>query len=172
MRPEDEKTLTIARRTKKNLEYIYLKKSENEDVEEFTQLLNSTFGILICLREDFIKGDNVSWEEVKNLGLINELNKLENIFGMKATERSPKLKSITSFSSLVTNLRNALAHNCFELIIDSYSKKITGVTIWNIPTAEKNIPENRVWQENISEDNLKSIVYLVLDYVDKILGDL
>ncbi len=59
MAPEDEKTLTIARRTKKNLDFVYLKKLEGENVEEFTQLLNSTFGILICLREDFIKGDNV-----------------------------------------------------------------------------------------------------------------
>lgn len=172
MRPEDEKTLTIARRTKKNLDYIYLKKSKGEDVEEFTQLLNSTFGILICLREDFIKGDNVSWEEVKNLGLINEANKFENIIGIKATQRSPKLKQVTSFSSLVTNLRHAFAHNCFELLIDSNSNKITGVTVWNIPTGDNNITENRVWQENISKDNLKGIVYLVLNYVDKILGNL
>ena len=49
MNPEDEKTLTIARRTRKNLEYIYNAKARKEDVEEFTQLLNSMLGMVITV---------------------------------------------------------------------------------------------------------------------------
>lgn len=45
--PKKEKTLEIAQRTRKNLEFIYNAKRQGKDVEEFTQLLNSMLGMLI-----------------------------------------------------------------------------------------------------------------------------
>src|SRR5688500_18105832 len=107
MNPEDEKTLTIARRTRKNLEYIYKRKSEKEDVEEFTQLLNSMLGLVIGLREDYFKGSQVSWEQVENLGLLKGRNHLKSITGKKPSEVRPRLKQVFSFSQLISKLRHA-----------------------------------------------------------------
>ena len=76
MMPEDKEILTIAVRTQKNLAYIYRKskEGEKEKVEEFTQLLNSMLGMVISLREDYFKGNPVSWEDVeeKNLEELND----------------------------------------------------------------------------------------------------
>ena len=53
--PKQDKTLEIAQRTRKNLEFIYAAKEQGKDVEEFTQLLNSMLGMVISLREDYFK---------------------------------------------------------------------------------------------------------------------
>ena len=110
MLPEDEKTLTIARRTKKNLDYIYKKNAEGEDVEEFTQLLNSMLGMVICLREEYFKDRNILWQDVANLGLP-----IINITDKAPTNKSPNLKQTNSFNQLITKMRHAFAHNCFTL---------------------------------------------------------
>lgn len=170
MNPEDEKTLTIARRTRKNLEYILEKKASGEDVEEFTQLLNSMLGMVIGLREDYFKGSHVSWDDVKQIELLSGEGDLRQITGKKATGTSPGLKKINSFSQLITKLRNAFAHNCFELIISNSSNRITGVTVWNIPSGQDNNPKNRVWEADISEHNLKRLAYLIVYYIEKELG--
>jgi hypothetical protein len=170
MEPEDEKTLTIARRTRKNLEYIYRKKSDGEDVEEFTQLLNSMLGMVISLREDYFKGRHIGWERVEELKLLQGWYNLKSITGKTATQASPNLQKINSFSQLITKLRNAFAHNCFELISDRESKQITGITVWNIPSGQDNKPQNRVWEANISELNLKGLAYLVVAYIEQELG--
>ena len=170
MNPEDEKTLTIARRTRKNLEYIYKKKATNEDVEEFTQLLNSMLGMVIGLREDYFKGSRVSWEEVENLELLHGRNNLKHITGKKATIESPNLQEVNTFSQLITRLRNAFAHNCFELMMDNNSNQITGATVWNVPSGQDNNSKNRVWEADISEHDLKSLAYLIVEYIEKELG--
>lgn len=170
MAPEDEKTLTIARRTIKNLKYVYSKKYLGEDVEEFTQLLNSMFGVLICLREDFIKGDQVQWDDILNLELKDKINNLDKIIGNDPTAKSPKLIKINSFSKLISNLRHAFAHNCFDLTIDENSREIKGIIVWNITDGQANNYLNRVWEAELNEDNLKHIAYLVLEYVERALG--
>jgi hypothetical protein len=105
MRPEDEKTLTIARRTKKNLEYIYQSKDEGKDVEEFTQLLNSMLGMVISLREDYYKGDSIPWDTLEHKGLLQGKTHLETITGKKATHITPSLQQVDSFSQLLRNTR-------------------------------------------------------------------
>jgi len=69
MNPEDNKALVIAQRSRKNLDFIYTHKKKGADVEEFTQLLNSMLGMLICLREEYFKGREVTWDEVEEYGL-------------------------------------------------------------------------------------------------------
>ena len=100
MRPEDERTLIIAQRTKKNLDFIYKKKEEGKDVEEFTQLLNSMLGTVINLREDYFKGRDISWDNVKALNLQSWDDKLIDIRGKSACGDSPNLQQVNSFCNL------------------------------------------------------------------------
>ena len=171
MNYEDEKTLTLARRTRKNLDYIYEKKRAGENVEEFTQLLNSMLGMVISLREEYFKGSHVSWEEVEQLGLLAERNDLRDITGERANQKSPKLQEINSFSQLITKLRHAFAHSCFDPITDQSSDQIAGIKVWNIPSGQDNRPENRVWEAEISEVQLKNLAYLIVDHIEKELGE-
>ena len=130
MGPEDEKTLIIAQRTRKNLDYIYEARSKQEDVEEFTQLLNSMLSMIICIREDYFKEGCISWDEIERKGLKHYNSELRDLAGDQAKIQSPKLKTISSFSQLTTKMRHAFAHNCFALNIDETTKQITGVTVW------------------------------------------
>jgi hypothetical protein len=166
MEPEDEKTLTIAHRTKKNLEYIYQKKAEGENVEEFTQLLNSMLSMVISLREGYYKGSHITWQQLQQMGLLQGKSNLETIIGKKATRTSPNLQQVNSFSQLITKLRNAFAHNCFEIISDRKTKQITGITVWNVPSGEDNKPQNRVWEADIAESDLKELAYLIVGYIE------
>ena len=166
MEPEDEKTLTIARRTKKNLEYIYLRKAEGKDVEEFTQLLNSMLSMVISLREDYYKGSHIPWQTLQQMGLLQGKTRLETITGKKATQTSPNLQQVNSFSQLITKLRNAFAHNCFEIISDKETKQITGIIVWNIPSGQDNKLPNRVWEADIVEADLKELAYLIVEYIE------
>ncbi len=88
--PKDEKTLEIARRTRKNLEFIYSANQQGKDVEEFTQLLNSMLGMLISLREDYFRGSDIGWQRVQDLGLKNYKKDME-IKGKTPTSESPNL---------------------------------------------------------------------------------
>lgn len=162
-----EKTIEIAQRTRKNLEFIYQAKEHGENVEEFTQLLNSMLGMLISLSEDYFKGSTISWDDVERLGLKSWDPKLKQINGKMPTAESPKLKQLKSFSELITKLRNAFAHNNFDHTINGEKTLITGVKVWNIPLGKKGTPENRVWEAEISEKDLKSLAYLFVEYLEK-----
>src|SRR5438552_10338131 len=105
MEPEDEDTLELAHRSRKNLDYLYKKKAAGEDVEEFTQLLNSMLGIVISLREEYFKGSAISWKDVEQHGLLNERQNLKSNSGNKPTPESPDLQEVDSFSQLITRLR-------------------------------------------------------------------
>jgi hypothetical protein len=163
--PKGEKTLEIARRTRKNLEFIYNAKNQGKDVEEFTQLLNSMLGMVISLREDYFRGDHITWQDVKEKELKHWNSKIE-ISGKKASRMSPNLQQSNSFSQLITKLRHAFAHNCFELIIDRDSDLIIGLKVWNIQTGRANIVGNRIWEAKISEEELKDIAYLFVEYLE------
>jgi hypothetical protein len=164
--PKKEKTLEIAQRTRKNLEYIYRAKQNSENVEEFTQLLNSMLGMVISLREDYFKGSHITWQYVEGLGLANWNHGLE-IEGKAPYFQSPNLQKINAFSQLITNLRHAFAHCCFDLIIDINTKQITGITAWNVPPGKPKTVENRVWEADIMENELKSLAYLFIEYLEK-----
>jgi hypothetical protein len=165
--PADKRTLEFAKRTQKNLKFIYNAKDNDEDVEEFTQLLNSMLCMVISLREDYFKGRSVTWDYVKNLGLSSWDPSLI-VDGKKPSSANPNLKQATSFSQLITKIRHAFAHNCFDLVVEENTKLITGVTIWNIPTGTKNKLENRVWEVEISENQLKSLAYLFVEYLEAV----
>ena len=76
---------------------------------------------------------------------------------------SPNLKPSKTFSKLISNLRHAFAHNCFELV----GNPITGVKVWNVPTGQENKPENRIWQAELSEEQLKQVATLFIDFLEK-----
>ena len=67
--------------------------------------------MLICLREEYFKGHEVTWDEVEEHGLPSI-----PIEGDPPTSTSLKLKHSKSFSKLIENLRHAFAHNCFEVV--------------------------------------------------------
>lgn len=158
MNPGDEKALIIAQRSRKNLNFIYTHKKQGADVEEFTQLLNSMLGMLICLREEYFKGRAVAWDEVNRYRLqpvcINEDG---------PTQVSPRLQPGKTFSDLISHLRHAFAHNCFELV----GNPITRVKVWNIPPGQADLPKNRIWQAELSEQQLLQIANLFIDFLEK-----
>ncbi len=158
MNPGDMKALVIARRSRKNLNFIYAQKQKQADVEEFTQLLNSMLGMLICLREEYFKNIEVTWDEVERYGL-----KPIPIEGDDSIPASPKLKKSKTFSKLISNLRHAFSHNGFELL----GNPITSVRVWNVPMNEENKPENRVWQAELSEQQLHLLADLFIDYLER-----
>ncbi len=162
MMPEDEKTLTIALRTRKNLEFMYAQKAQGADVEEFTHLLNSILGMIICLREEYFKGKNVTWQDVQKQNL-----QPVSIRSKSPSTKSPKLKPHKNFSQLIANVRHAFAHNCLDLQSDK-TNKITGIVVWNIPSGQPNRPENRTWEAKISERQLRKLAYLFINYVEKV----
>lgn len=164
MLPEDEKALTIARRTRKNLDFMYASKAKGDDVEEFTHLLNSMLGMLICLREEYFKERCVTWKDVEQRGL-----KSVYITSSPPTQESPNLKQHKNFSQLITKARHAFSHNNFDLQGDD-QRRITGVLVWNIEVGKENKAENRTWEASISEQQLRNLAYLFIDYVEHNVG--
>lgn len=173
MMPDDEKALEIARRTRKNLALIYRLKEAGEDVEEFTQLLNSMSGMLVALREEYFFGKTVEWSDVVRVGLqpITVADKVN-------TTAQPKLEQARSFSQLITRLRHAFAHGNYELLGDSGvprgNQQITGIRVWNVPydtaSKDRSKPEFRIWEAELTEQQLKDIAYLFIDYLEKTRG--
>jgi hypothetical protein len=167
MMPDDEKALTIARRTRKNLDFIYTAKAQGADVEEVTQLLNSMLGMLICLREEYFHGKSVTWNDVQNMGLIPVSVKTS----ARTRQHDPMSLESNSFSQLITHLRHAFAHNNFELVGNRSKPKsqqeIIGFVVWNMPTSG---PKFRTWQAELSVDELKDIAYLFIAYLEKTRG--
>jgi len=161
MNPGDKKTLIIARRTKKNLEYVDALKAMGVDFEEITHLLNSMLGMLICLREEYFKGKNVTWNDVKSLGLEPLRIEQEDL-----PDSIVKQEKSKHFSQLITKLRNGFAHNNFELV----GNPITHVRIWNIEHGKENQPEFKKfknWQVLLSEDELRKIAHLFIEYLEE-----
>jgi hypothetical protein len=164
MTPDEEKTLAIAKRTRKNLTFMYNAKGRGCDVEEFTHLLNSMLSMVICLREEYFKGKIVTWDDVERKGLRPVIIK-----AAAPDCASPNLELHKNFSQLITKLRHGFSHNCFSLNGD-VNKNITGVTIWTIPNNKENIEENRTWQASVTEQQLKDLSYLFIDYICKEFG--
>lgn len=126
--------------------------------------------MVIGLREDYFKGSHVSWKQVNNLGLLEGKQNLKRITGKKATQVSPSLQEINSFSQLITKLRHAFAHNCYTLIIDKNSSQITVITAWIVKSGQDNKPKNRIWEVDLLENELKELAYLIVEYIENELG--
>jgi hypothetical protein len=166
MMPDDEKALTIARRTRKNLDFIYTAKAQGEDVEEVTQLLNSMLGMLICLREEYFHGQSVTWDDVRRHNL-----EPVHISAQKRKDDTDRWEIFQpSFSQLITHLRHSFAHNCFSLVGDESQprgkREIVGLEVWNTPTGK----QYKTWEANLTIDELKDIAYLFIDYLEKTRG--
>jgi hypothetical protein len=164
--PKDIKTLEIARRTRKNLQFIDNAKKEGKDVEEFTQLLNSMLGMVISLREDFFKTVDIPWDVAKKQVGSDWDGSLE-ISGKEPSQEKPNLKPVSSFSGLISNIRHAFSHNNYLLIVDQEQDLITGVTLWNLPPRKPDTQTNRIWEADISETQLRRLAYLFVDFVEK-----
>lgn len=166
MMPEDEKALTIARRTRKNLDFIYAAKAQGADVEEVTQLLNSMLGMLICLREEYFHGQSVTWDDVR----LHNLDPI-SISAQKRSDTSSEWERYKpSFSQLITRLRHAFAHNCFSFIGEKTQpragREIIGLKVWNTPTGAN----DEIWKACLRIDELKAIAYLFIDYLETTRG--
>ena len=164
MNPEDEDRLALelAIRTRKNLEFIYREKANGADVEEFTQMINSMQSMVVALREDDFKGRTVSWGSVRAQGL-----EPVDITEKAPTTEQPLLEQSTSFSHLISRVRHAFSHRRYALI---GSPNITGIRLWNLPTNSLDNPQSRTWEAELSEDQLRALAYLLLDYLRKDWG--
>jgi hypothetical protein len=114
------------------------------------------------LREEYFKGREVTWDSVQEYGL-----RPIRMEGDVPTKASPKLQHSTMFSKLIGNLRHAFAHNCFELV----GNPITGMKVWNTPPGQADSPENRTWQVELSEQQLRQIAELFIDFLEKEHGN-
>ena len=94
MMPEndDQAVLILAQRTRENLKYIDEKKSQCEPVSEFTQLLNSMLGMVISLREEYVKGPSLSQEDVQYLEGLQKQTALSSISGNLPHRKRPSLR--------------------------------------------------------------------------------
>ncbi|MDX1994014.1 MAG: HEPN family nuclease [bacterium] len=173
----DQVMLTLARRTKVNLDFVYAQRHSG-NVYEFTQLLNSMLSMLISMRaEYFSQRATVSWDEVfekvadKEEKIFVGVSKNEvQIKGDSPTTESPNLINSVYFSDLIDRLRNAFAHCCFELERDS-SNNIHGLTVWNVPIEKNRLDkQKRKWQASISEPQLRAIAYLLIAYLEATRG--
>ena len=115
-------------------------------------------GMLICLREEYFKGQEVTWDKVEEYGL-----RPIPIEGDAPTQTCPNLQLSKTFSRLISNLRHAFAHDCFELI----GNPIRGVRVWTIPSGNENLHGNRTWQAEISEQQLRQIADLFIGFLEK-----
>lgn len=176
MMPSDKVMITLARRTKRNLDFIYAHK-DSGDVYEFTQLVNSMLSLVISMRAEYFSERNqVSWADVEaavrrqSLEGRFDIGALTQIVGDEATEASPQLRQIEHFSELIDRLRNAFAHCCFELLEDTFHN-INGVRVWNVPNEKlRQVDRARRWQAEISKLQLRDIAYLFIAYLEATRG--
>jgi hypothetical protein len=122
-------------------------------------------GMIICLREEYLKGKTITWHDIQSKSL-----KPVRIDSKMPTSISENLKPHNNFSQLITYTRHAFAHNCFRLLKDDKTNHIRGILVWNIPVGKENKTENRVWEAEISEQQLKELAYLFIDYVESEFG--
>ncbi|MFZ2878863.1 MAG: HEPN family nuclease [Phototrophicaceae bacterium] len=176
MMPSDKVMITLARRTKHNLDFIYARK-DSGDVYEFTQLVNSMLSLVISMRaEYFSERSQVSWAGVETAVRRDmfeahvDIDALTQIVGDEASEASPKLRQIQHFSELIDCLRNAFAHCCFELLEDTFHN-INGVRVWNVRVErDRMVVRARTWQAEISESQLRDIAYVFIAYLEATRG--
>ncbi|MBZ0315723.1 MAG: hypothetical protein K8L91_04830 [Anaerolineae bacterium] len=176
MLPTDQVMLTLARRTKVNLDYVYASKSTG-NVFEFTQLINSMLSLVISMRAEYFSDRKpVTWEEVfkeirsdRLAEILGDLDKGDlKLKGNEVHSKSPKLKQSKEFSELIDRLRNAFAHCCFKLFGQS---EIQGLEVWNVAKEEDRLEKDkRLWEASISEAQLRAIAYLFIEYLEVTRG--
>ena len=146
MHIQDEKTLEVARRTRANLQFMDEQYRLGAEVYEFTQLLNSMLGMIICVREDYLKAPQgssepaVTWQNIIDAGLH-----------VSSDVRS----KADAFSTLISNLRHGLAHNGYDFLVSN--GEITGIRV----------ETDRGWAANLSETELREIADLAVDYLER-----
>lgn len=146
MRIQDEKTLEVALRTRANLEFMDEQRRQGAEVYEFTQLLNSMLGMIICVREDYFKAPRGSSEPAVTWQNLEEAD----------LHISPSIREKASaFSTLISNLRNGLAHNGYDFLVSD--GEIAGIKV----------KTNKGWSADFSEDELREIANLAVDYLER-----
>lgn len=178
MNPTDQVMLTVARRTKKNLDFIYAHK-DSGDVYEFTQLVNSMLALVVSMRtEYFSERPLVTWDEV--ISKIEPM-KVADILRHDLTwddlrveaakySRKDGRSSSDAFSDLIGNLRNAFAHCCWEFYSDD-DGEIKGLKLWNVPHESMRHKRDKwYWQETLSEAQIRAIAFVFIEYLEATRG--
>jgi hypothetical protein len=177
--PNDRVMLTVARRTKKNLDFIYTHK-DSGDVYEFTQLVNSMLAMIISMRaEYFNERRQVTWDEVANkidpMRLKNILSDdlmWENlqIKAAKYSKDKGQVEPSDLFSDLIDNLRNAFAHCCWEFYSDR-NGEINGLNVWNVRYEHDRLKQDkRYWRARVTEAQLRALAYIFIEYLEVTRG--
>jgi hypothetical protein len=124
-------------------------------------------GMLICVREDYTLGEEISWQNVQERGL----QRLD-IPERREMRKNPDLASVNNFNQWITNIRHALAHNNYELLGDP----ITHIRVWTTKKISRDTDreqrrwiryqtDNWTWEAVLSEDELYKVANTLLDYL-------
>jgi hypothetical protein len=139
----------FALRTKKNLEYIESKASEdnfNPEVYEVTQLINSLIGLIVFPREEFI-----------NHIPETALSDLEED-GWSIPQVTGDFPQARDLRELVKYMRNAIAH--FNVKFKYDKGTISGLTLWNKRYGKK------TWQAELELEELRDIAFRFIGLID------
>ena len=150
--------LGLAERTRKNLRYIEVARSQGADVHEVTQIVISVLGIVI-----------IPWER----NLKNRLGKygLEDLYAQGWPQWNISLGSANTLKDLVRKLRNGTAHGRYRF--SSNARDPEDVTL----IVEDALNGKVHWRAEITAVDLKEFCYrfltvLLLDTHHPLTSDL
>lgn len=156
MNYDHEKLLAdFAKRTRHNLQLIREIQATQPEKQayEVTQLVNSTLGLLVFPRENYIKEiPNKTLDELKSEGW--PIPQVHSGF--------TEARDLRDFLRL---MRNAIAHFNVEFVPNEKSE-IAGLKVWN--TKEKDGRKVKTWQVELSLDALEIIS---LRFIDLLTND-
>ncbi len=125
-------------RTKKNLSFIKQALSEDKEVYEVTQLINSMLGLFVFPQQKF-------YNKIPKTPL-SELEKS----GWPVPRVKEKYIQAKDLKTLARYLRNGIAH--FNLRFTESDGHVDGLIIWNERNRKKN------WEAEIKIDELEGII--------------
>lgn len=140
--------IDFIQRTKENLAFIEFKvKTEDSQVYEVTQLINSMLGLLVFPHERY-RGDipAIPLKELEQKGWLVPC--IEGNF--------PQVENL---KELIRYLRNAVAHTNLEFVSDNHN--LSGLRLWNVDRRGQ-----KTWQVRMTIVELRS---LVLNFADLLL---
>jgi hypothetical protein len=139
----------FAIRTRKNLNVIRdIKKGNNYEVYEVTQLINSMLGLIIFPQQRYV--DRIPKIQLEEL--IKQGWPTPKIIG-----NHPQVKDL---NELIRYLRNAISH-CNLEFISKDEKEISGVRLWNM---NRNI---ETWRTELSINDIEVIIEKFIDLLNQ-----
>jgi hypothetical protein len=144
----------FALRTKKNLEYIETKASEdnsNPEVYEVTQLINSLLGLIVFPREEYMS----RLPQTPLSDLVDQGWAVPRIVG-----DYPQVKTLRE---LIDYIRHAISHFNIEFIPNS-ERKITGIILWN-REYRGGKPGEIIWKAELNIEELRKLAFKFIDLI-------